>query len=84
MSKAIKKFQELVGSMTIGGVAIPKAISSANQSDIDQQSLKSLERSVKELSVKYNDFLATSGGIRGEMEEQLRVLKALRVRLRKD
>jgi len=84
MSKAIKKFQELVGSMTIGGVAIPKTVSSANQSDIDQQSLKSLHRSMKELTVKYNDFLATSGGIRAEMEEQLRTLKALRVRLRKD
>ena len=84
ISKAIKKFQELVGSMTIGGVAIPRTVSSANQSDIDQQALKSLERSVKDLTIKYSDFLATSGGIRAEMEEQLRTLKALRVRLRKE
>lgn len=73
--KAAKRYQQTVGSVSIGGISIPKQLSQASYS-ITSEQIDTLERSIHELESKYDMILSKSRSIKSSMESQTELLSA--------
>ena len=71
--KAAKRYQQTVGSVSIGGISIPKQFSQASIS-ITSEQIDTLENSIQELESKYDMILSKSRFIKSSMESQMEVL----------
>ena len=70
--KGIAKFQEKVGSMSIGGVNI---LNNAGGTKVDLRKLEGLERSMRALEENYKQMLGVARNIRSSIEAQFAYLK---------
>lgn len=69
LSKAVKKYQQKVGSIVIGGVPIPKSLGVGN-SLLSKDNLAILQRSARDLDGKLNDALSQTRALASMMEFQ--------------
>jgi hypothetical protein len=71
--KAAKRYQQTVGSVSIGGISIPKQFSQASNS-ITSEDIDTLEKSIQELESKYDMILSKSRSIKLSMDSQMEAL----------
>lgn len=76
LMKAVKKYQQKIGSTSIGNLSIPKHTWQSKKL-LDLKQIERLEHSVKELEKKYVDIVTTAGVIKCEMDLQATLLKSL-------
>jgi hypothetical protein len=67
LSKAVKRYQQKVGSIVIGGVPIPKSLGVGN-SLLGKESLEVLQRSARDLDSKLNEALSQTRSLAAMME----------------
>lgn len=68
--KASKRYQQMIGSVSVGGVSIPKQYSQT-ASLISGEQIDALEKSIQELEEKYDAMVVKSRMIKSEMESQM-------------
>lgn len=75
LTKAVKKYQQKIGSTSIGGSALPKNLE--DRPTISSTHVENLERSVKDLEQRYNEIVNTCRMIKVKMEKNAVKLKRL-------
>lgn len=76
--KGVRKYQQQIGSINIGGLSIPKKAEQKSQvSSIDKEQLEFVQKHIKELEQRFSDLLLSARNIKLEMEGRTKALKAL-------
>ena len=76
--KGVRKYQQQIGSINIGGLSIPKKAEQKSQiSSIDKEQLETVQKTIKEMEQRFSDLLLSARNVKMEMETRTKALKAL-------
>lgn len=76
--KGVRKYQQQIGSINIGGLSIPKKAEQKSQtSSIDKEQLDTVQKTIKEMEQRFSDLLLSARNVKMEMENRTKALKAL-------
>jgi hypothetical protein len=76
--KGVRKYQQQIGSINIGGLSIPKKAEQKSQtSSIDKEQLDNVQKTIKEMEQRFSDLLLSARNVKMEMENRTKALKAL-------